>query len=414
MSDDLLAIHHKLVRFLQKPHQIEWEQLRGQCDGTVVVWLKSTLRNLNRWQALARRYEKKPMDDGLLAWLCLGWQRVTDYPEAVSAIINRVVSGCKHKQPAAWRMCLALLWRYARQMEKAKQAFLGDLALCYTCPVALLQRVQQDYPERWRSVIKCMQEDMPISIRLKHQVDREQYRARCVEMGVQVSVLTDFPHALTLKKRAFVPGLPGYKRGDFWVQDIGAQLLEAFLPESASTLLDVGSAPGGKAFLALDRGFDVTALDSSAERMLRLQENLDRLQWTQTKCLVSDVLKLEDLSDYKVIVLDAPCSASGVMSKHPESKWCYDDARIMLHQKEQVTLLSHILSLAQPNTRIIYSTCSIFSDENDAVIEKVLAHHKVYKKSLPLCHQTQYGHQVVPSEQHGGYYYACIDVCAGE
>lgn len=410
MSDDLLSIHRKLVRFLQKPHQIEWDQLRKQCEGKSVVWLKSTLKSLNRWQALAKRYEKKPMDEGLQAWLFLGWQRVTDYPDAASAIINRVVSGCKHKQPSAWRMCLALLWRYARAMDKAKQTFLGDPVLCYACPKELMERIQHDYPDDWRAVLKGLQADTPIILRLKHGIDRGQYLDQCDEMGYQVSVFSDMPYAVRLDKRVFVPDLPGYTSGDFWVQDIGAQLLDNFLPKTPSRLLDLGSAPGGKAFLALDKGFDVTAIDSSADRILRLKENLGRLDWPHTRCLVDDILQLKDVSDYQVIVLDVPCSASGVMAKHPESKWCYDDERIMFHQNEQVGLLSHILTLAKPKTRVIYSTCSIFHAENDAVVERSLLHHKILKHDLSLCRQTQYGHQVLPSDDHGGYYYACIEV----
>ena len=411
---DFKCICDNLTNFISKKHQVQWDQVRVRIDHQHIAWLRSTLRYLNRWIHLARSYSKgHDMESALLAMLSLGWQGIDNAPDNPTAVINVVVAHCKTMKPKAWRMCLALLWRYARSRQKVLHQFSGAAHLRYACPKTLVDHVRSDYPNDWRQILKAWLDELPISLRLKNDVDVSKYIQSCHDLNIDVD-MAQVAQAVTLQKRAYIPNLPGYNDGVFWVQDIGAQLLGCFLREEQSRLLDIGAAPGGKTFIALSQGYDVTSIDSDKDRMIRMQENLLRLNWSREHCFVCDVFDWQDWN-YDVIVIDVPCTASGVMAKHPEAKWCYKHEQISQLKQVQTSMLAHVMQYAKPGTRVVYSTCSIFHSENDEVIgscwqdkwQRVTIEH-------PMLTETQYGYQVVPSTRSGGYYYACFDLPSNE
>lgn len=184
--------------------------------------------------------------------------------------------------------------------------------------------------------------------------------------------------------------LPGYDAGDWWVQDLAASLPVRLLGDVAGKdALDICAAPGGKTLQLAAAGAHVTALDISKGRLARVQENLDRTKLTAAlvchdaatfvpgKPGTRDSLDTPDISDtpdtlYDVIVLDAPCSASGTLRRHPEWPWIHARKDQLAHIPLQALLLRRALTWLRPGGRLVYAVCSLFPEEGEAQIERAL------------------------------------------
>jgi 16S rRNA (cytosine967-C5)-methyltransferase len=177
--------------------------------------------------------------------------------------------------------------------------------------------------------------------------------------------------SLRLKDRRPVSTLPGYEEGTFWVQDMAASLPARLLhPQAGERIADLCAAPGGKtAQLALS-GADVLAVDRSPARLKRLDENLNRLH-LKANTLASDAATLKT-EPFDAILLDAPCSATGTLRRHPDVAWIKQEADIFKLAQLQSRLLDHAMGLLKPDGRLIYCTCSLESEEGEAQIEALL------------------------------------------
>ena len=185
--------------------------------------------------------------------------------------------------------------------------------------------------------------------------------------------------SVRLKDRRPVSTLPGYEEGAFWVQDMAASLPARLLhPQAGERIADLCAAPGGKtAQLALS-GADVLAVDRSAVRLQRLDENLQRLN-LKAQTLTCDAATLKtDLFD--AILLDAPCSATGTLRRHPDVAWTKQEADIFKLAKLQSRLLDHAVTLLKPDGRLVYCTCSLEHEEGEAQIEGVLQRYPQLKR----------------------------------
>ncbi|WP_010138506.1 RsmB/NOP family class I SAM-dependent RNA methyltransferase [Oceanicola sp. S124] len=170
-----------------------------------------------------------------------------------------------------------------------------------------------------------------------------------------------------------VSALPGYEEGAWWIQDAAAALPAKLLGDvTGKTILDLCAAPGGKTLQLAAAGAKVTALDISESRLLRLRENLDRTG-LKAKILAADAL--EHQGTYDAILLDAPCSATGTIRRHPDLPLARDGAEIGELIGLQEAMLEHALTLLKPGGTLIFCTCSLIPDEGECQIEEALAHH---------------------------------------
>lgn len=168
-----------------------------------------------------------------------------------------------------------------------------------------------------------------------------------------------------------VTGLPGYAMGAWWVQDASAALAAKVLaPQPGEAVLDMCAAPGGKTLQLAACGAQVTALDLSARRMERVAENLARTGLCAT-CVVGDVLAHE--GHYDAVILDAPCSATGTIRRHPDLPHARDGAGIGELIAQQAVMLDHAVSLLAPGGRLVFCTCSLLPDEGECQVEAALA-----------------------------------------
>ncbi|MCB2092921.1 MAG: methyltransferase [Rhodobacteraceae bacterium] len=172
-----------------------------------------------------------------------------------------------------------------------------------------------------------------------------------------------------------VSELSGYDAGDWWVQDAGAALAARVLAaRPGEQVLDLCAAPGGKTLQLASAGTDVTALDQSAARMARLRENLKRCRLT-ARTVVADALTWQTDQRFNAILLDAPCSATGTIRRHPDLPHCRDPAALKALAALQSALIDKALTLLQPGGRLVYCTCSLLPDEGERQVSAALARH---------------------------------------
>lgn len=187
--------------------------------------------------------------------------------------------------------------------------------------------------------------------------------------------------SLRLHKAGRVSGLAGYDEGAWWVQDAGAAVAARVLsPAKGARVLDLCAAPGGKTMQLAASGADVTAVDLSDERLDRLRENLARTGLA-AEIVVADALEWQPVAPFDAILLDAPCSATGTLRRHPDLAYARDGSGMDPLIELQARLIDRAADWLQPGGRLVYCTCSLLPEEGEAQIDAALARHA----DLRLC-----------------------------
>jgi len=180
--------------------------------------------------------------------------------------------------------------------------------------------------------------------------------------------------SVRLQNAGQVSTLKGYTEGDWWVQDAAAAIPVKLLGDvKGLKILDLCAAPGGKAMQLAALGADVTALDISEKRMERIGENLSRVG-LKANCVVSDAFAFEQ-GDYDAVLLDAPCSATGTIRRHPDLPYAKDGSEFGALIDQQEAMIDHALTLLKPGGRLVFCTCSLLPDEGEVQAEEALARH---------------------------------------
>lgn len=186
------------------------------------------------------------------------------------------------------------------------------------------------------------------------------------------------PRHLRVPAFATVPELPGFAEGEWWVQDLAASLPARLIGAGPGTALDLCAAPGGKTLQLAAAGWDVTALDVSEKRLARLSENLDRTGLS-AKVVAADALQWKPKQPVDALLLDAPCSATGIFRRHPDVLHRVRPAVIAEAAELQARLLARAAEWVKPGGRLVYATCSLEREEGEAQIERFLAEHADYR-----------------------------------
>ena len=179
-----------------------------------------------------------------------------------------------------------------------------------------------------------------------------------------------------------IADLPGFGAGEWWVQDLAASLPARLVPADARAVLDLCSAPGGKAMQLASAGHDVTAIDSSEQRLKRLRQNLDRTSLS-ARLIAADVLKWKADREFDAILLDAPCSATGTFRRHPEVLYRARPRIIAESADLQAKLLARAAQWLSPGGSLIYSVCSLEPSEGEAIVGAFLADHSDFRIAPP-------------------------------
>ena len=281
-------------------------------------------------------------------------------------------------------------------------------------PDWLLSRLRTAWPEQWQAIVEANNLRPPMWLRVNRRfMTRDAWLTRLQEAGMEGFTHPEYPDAVRLASPAPVSALPGFEQGWVTVQDASAQGCVTLLnPQDGEHILDLCAAPGGKTTHILEHAPEaqVMAVDVDEKRLSRVYENLKRLGMkADVKC--GDGRYPEQWCDDKQfdrILLDAPCSATGVIRRHPDIKWLRRDRDISELAKLQSEILRAIWPHLKPGGTLLYATCSILPEENSQQIAAFLSQHadaKLVETGTPECP----GKQNLPTATEGdGFFYAKI------
>lgn len=357
-------------------------------------------------QRIHNPLEKKNLD--LHCLLLLGAYQLLHSSTPTHAAINEtVIVADLIEKSWAKGFINAILRGIDREREKllAKEHF--------SHPSWLVKKLKQDYPEHYQNILRENNKQAPMTLRVHPSIKTEDYQKRLQADGIDSELCPIANQALILNEAINVSQLPGFSEGSCYVQDASAQLAAQILkPESNELILDACCAPGGKTTHLAELYTDahIVAIDSDKNRLKRVEENIDRFE------LKNITLKRGDASDkdwwsgqhFDKILLDAPCSATGVIRRHPDIKLLRKLRDITQLREIQISILNNLWSCLKPGGILLYATCSVLKSENEGQIISFLertrdAKHEVIDLDWGM---GVIGKQQLPSREFDGFYYA--------
>lgn len=329
---------------------------------------------------LAARTPPPDVDALLLGALALLWPP-GDRPYADHVLVDQAVAAARRRSPASAGFVNAVLRRFTREREAQVAAALGDPLARWNHPAWWLERLRRDWPDDWGAIAEADNTHPPMTLRVNaRRTTAADYAARLLTAGVEAEAGPR--QVVQLARPVPVTRLPGFVEGDVSVQDAAAQraaelLLAVPLPRKAR-VLDACAAPGGKTAHLLELAdLDVLAIDRDAARLARVDDTLSRLG-LRARTLVADAALPAAWWDgrrFDAILLDAPCSASGIVRRHPDVRWLRRAGDIDALAAGQTRLLDALWPLLAPGGRMLYCTCSLFKAEGQHQIDAFLQRH---------------------------------------
>lgn len=366
-------------------------------------------------QMLARPLKKRDRDLELLILLGLFqlWKGETQPHAAVHATVE---AASELGKPWATGLINAVLRNFQRRREGLLET-LGRVPERHAHPDWLLDALQTDWPSDWEAIVAANNSQPPLWLRVNRQrTDRPAYSDMLAGAGLDAIPSAEAPDAVRVEPAVPVADLPGFDQGLVSVQDAAAQLAAHYLDaQPGQRVLDACAAPGGKTchLLECTPGLRVTALDRDAARTALIRDNLRRLG-LQCEVIVGDATNPGDWWDkqnYDRILLDAPCSATGVIRRHPEIKWLRSARQTHNAVERQQALLEALWPLLKPGGILVYATCSILKCENSQqILEFQQRHPGAGIAPAPTgAAQPAAGRQILPGQQDmDGFFYACL------
>ncbi|CAD5371797.1 Ribosomal RNA small subunit methyltransferase B [Rubrivivax sp. A210] len=334
-------------------------------------------------QRLAPKTPPPKVDALLVTALALLWPGEA-LPYAEHTLVDQAVACARHRAPAAAGFINAVLRRFLREREALVEAVrrtpLGD----YNHPLWWIDRVKHDWPADWQPLLQAANQRPPMTLRVNaRRGSGADYVARLAYQGRAATLLEDPAlggQAVVLAQPCPVPQLPGFAEGEVSVQDAAAQRAALLLVgdgwlKPGARVLDACAAPGGKTAHLLELAdLDVLALDSDPVRLARVQETLRRLRLA-ARVAAADARQPQawwDGRTFDAILLDAPCTASGIVRRHPDVRWLRRADDVGALARIQAEILGALWPLLAPGGRLLYATCSIFKAEGQGQIDAFL------------------------------------------
>jgi 16S rRNA (cytosine967-C5)-methyltransferase len=343
-----------------------------------------TVRHQPRLQAILSQLLDKPLRDkdrDVQALLLCGIYQLDSMRTPDHAAVSATVSATKAlKKPWARGMANAVLRRYLRERETLTEAM--DEAAAASHPAWLFDKIAAQWPAVAQEIIEANNQQPPMTLRVNSAlVSRDDYQAALSEHDIESRPGAISPHAIQLSQARDVFELPGFPEGQVSVQDEAAQMA-ALLMDAApgDRVLDACSAPGGKTCHILEMHSELAelvAMDVDELRLEKVRENLSRLGLTATVLCGDGAAPPSELAraSFDHILVDAPCSASGVIRRHPDVKLLRRESDIASLADQQLQILKGLWPLLKEGGRLIYATCSILDEENSAVVRQFIEQH---------------------------------------
>ena len=366
----------------------------------------SCLRQFGRGDFFLARLLHKPLaEPEIHALLLVAISRLELEPAFAHTVVDQAVtaSGVLHNGRFK-ALANGVLRAFLRQHPQLQAEAGNDAVATYCHPDWWLTRLRAAFPEEWREVAAAGNQRPPMAVRVNcRRADRDGWLAEL--QSIQAGALAWGEDGVLLEQALPVGRLPGFVEGLVSVQDPGAQRAADLLaPASGSRVLDACAAPGGKAAHLLERAdIDLLALDLKPARCRKIAENLRRVG-LQAEIKVANCVRLDEWWDHRLfdaVLADVPCTASGVVRRHPDSKWLRREADIASFSGQQSAILDALWQVVKPGGKLLYATCSVFPEENhvqmarfvDRTPDAVLEHEE----------------QLLPDREHDAFYYCLLE-----
>ena len=386
------------------------DRVQGDSRAALIDLAHGTLRRYGRVQAIVAKLSRRGRPQALveaLLWTALYALESGRYSEHTA--VDEAVKACGLiEQWPAKGYVNGLLRSFLREQKALEAQIANELEAHYQHPLWWIDLLRRAYPTEWQGALAAGNAHPPMTLRInRKRTDADAYQARLTAESINARRLG--PEGLLLDQPLPVDRVPGFAAGEVSVQDIGAQRAAHCLDLAAGQrVLDACAAPGGKTAHMLELAdVAMTALDSDAARLARISATLDRLG-LRADIRHADAMQPQKWWDGRAfdrVLADVPCSASGIARRRPDIKWlrrANDVAQFAARQRDLLAALWRVLA---PGGKLLYATCSIFPEENEAVVAAFIASENTARQ-LPLPDGARA--QWLPDNEHDGFYYALI------
>jgi 16S rRNA (cytosine967-C5)-methyltransferase len=391
--------------------------------GLVAQLAYGTLRaypRLDRWVDLLLARPLSERDAEVHDLIAIGLFQLEDMRVPDHAAVAATVEAARHLGRHQYvGLVNACMRRWLRERDALKAQVGRDPEVANEHPRWWLDALAKDWPKDWEAIVAAANVQAPMWVRVNAlRTTRDAWLDRLVAAGGAGTTWDPAPDAVCLAAPTEVAALPGFAEGEVSVQDVAAQLAAGLLdPAPAMRVLDACAAPGGKTGHLLERcpEVELTALDVSPGRLERVRENLARLGLS-AQVVAGDAREPRawwDGRPYDRILIDAPCTGSGVVRRHPDIKLLRRAQDVPAMAQQQRALLDALFPLLAPGGKLLYATCSVFRAENATCVAGFLADHPG-ARAVDLGEpgwgrRAGPGRQILPGEAGAdGFYYACL------
>lgn len=372
-----------------------------------------TLRRAGRLRFFLSILAGRPLaPPDLLGPLLVGLFELDTEASPPYAAVNETVAMVGRGHPRARSFANALLRNYQRRRTELEQSAQEDEEARWNFPLWWLERLKGAYPSRWQDIVAAQNSHPPMTLRINtRRTNMTTYAA--LLQGAGHACHQTGPWALTLEQPVPVGELPHFADGWASVQDLGAQWAAPLLDcVDGLRVLDACAAPGGKTAHLLElHDLHLTALDSDVRRLDRVRDTLARLG-LEAEVMPADAGRPDTWWDgrpFDRILLDTPCTASGVVRRHPDGKWLKRAEDMQHLNKEQARLLDALWPMLRPGGKMLYATCSLFPGENQDQIRAFLERHpeaQAEPLTVPGHYEGTATCQLLPGPETDGFFYA--------
>jgi len=406
---------HNLNQVFER-HFDHHSHITPQQKSIAIFLAYGAIRFLGENQFFIRKLiNKKITNKKIEALLCVALFQLNHDQSTEFTVVNEAVKAAKFINKSwAGSFVNGVLRNFIRQKDNLKSELKNDDEAFYSYPLWWIKLIKQEYNKDWESILLNGNKHPPLTLRINvRKINLRQYEEKLKSESIEYRILGDI--ALELTQPIPVEKIPGFIDGEVSVQDFGAQLAAQLLDlKDGQVCLDACSAPGGKTGHMLEMAdIELVSIDQEKDRLHKVKENLERLKLhAHLKC--ADLTGIKSWWNEKLfdrILLDAPCSASGVVRRHVDIKWLRRPRDIDMFAKQQKIMLQAMWQLLKKGGKLLYATCSIFPDENQRVIDDFIKEHsdaKEVKWSVDSKY-SKYENQLIPSENHDGFFYALFE-----
>ena len=378
-----------------------------------------TCRHFPQLELIAEQLLHKPMkpqDQDIYALILMGLYQIKAMRTPDYAAVDATVQAAKASGKRwADKLINGVLRSYIRGGKDLEEVLSEHESYCYNHPQWFISKLSNHWPDLWQDILAANDPQAALTLRVNtSKISRDDYMAALTEAGHSAKKCQYSDVGVQLDKPSDVVKLPGFEEGWFSVQDEAPQLCTQMLELSPSLhVLDACAAPGGKTCHLLEaQDMSVVAVELEERRIQRMEDNLFRMD-LQAEIICADASEPEQWWDGKAfdrILLDAPCSATGVIRRNPDIKMLRSSEDVLELAQLQLKLLTNLWPLLKPGGFLLYATCSVLRQENDRLVKRFLkqqedAVHIPIEADWGL--KLEVGRQLFPNpSSHDGFYYA--------